>query len=296
MNKIKDNKVNDGWLKYYLPLRWTFATRYINVINVINVISFFLIDAFPSFFIVMLLGDVNFQTAFSWFIAFFTMFCFYECGYIFNETISVRYEKNPTLRIPEPYFSQMPKHLENILTIRIIIGVLGSWYLLSIYPANWQIYILQVLLLLLVYSVHNFFRGKINILTMAMEVSLKYMIPISIFLPFYQLNIALSAIILTIVLVRLIEYISKKKFVKGICVTQDVDVFRVRYYLIIGGVGIFLSFTGIWPSYLFCLPLFFLVYRLSSWYAMKHLKGVAGIIHTGRQHHGTDGSNEEKKK
>lgn len=294
MSKKLTNISEKNWWKYYIPLRWTFATRYINIINIINIISFFLIDAFPSFYIVMLLGDANLQTALYWLLAFFTMFCFYECGYIFNETMCVRYEKNPTIRIPEPYFSQIPKHLENLITIRLVIGTLGSWLLLSAYPGNWKLYILLVLLLMLVYSIHNFFRGKINILTMPLEVSLKYMIPISIFLPRNQLGIAFSAVILTIVFVRLIEYISKKGYIAGIHVTNNVDVFRIKYYLLIGTLGVVLSITGVWPPYLCILPLIFLCYRVAAWYAMRNVSSVSTVIHNGRKHHGTDGNGEDK--
>lgn len=280
----------NNWLRYYIPLRWTFATRYINIINIINIISFFLIDGFPSFYVVMVLSQANLETALHWGMAFFVLFCFYECGYIFNEVISVRYEENPTVRIPELYFSKIPRHLENLITVRLVLGVLGSWYLLEKYPANWQLYIILVLGLFIVYSIHNFYRGKSNAITMPLEVTLKYMIPISIFVPRQKLGLGLSAVLLTIVCVRLIEYISKKRFVSWIRVTRDVDTFRVKYYTIAVIMAFGLAYTNIWPWKLCGLPVIFLCYRIASYYMMHHSKKVASVIKNGRKHHKTDDS------
>ncbi|WP_154405181.1 hypothetical protein [Anaerovibrio slackiae] len=292
MKELKGNMKNPlenvsklNWGCYYLPLRWTFATRYTNPINII---SFFLIDALPSLYLVFALSDFRLELAVNWFIAFVTMFCFYECGYIFNEIVSVRYEKNPTIRIPEPYFFLILRHLENLITVRVVLGVLGSWFLMSMFPDNRGLYVFCVLLLLVTYSVHNFYRGKINALTMAIEVTLKYMIPIVIFIPDDRLITSLSVVLLTIVLVRFIEYISKKEFFPRIRVTRDVDSFRIKYYILICAISIVLVGIGIWSPILCGLPFLFLVYRLLSWYVMNHVKHVAGIIHEGRKHHGTD--------
>lgn len=276
------------WLRYYIPLRWTFSTRYINVINVINVISFFLIDAFPSLYIVLALAGSSIETICYWFIAFFVVFCFYECGYIFNEVVSVRYEKNPTIRIPQPFFDNILKHLENLVTLRLVLGTLGSWFLLTKYPANWQIYIVEILLLLSVYTMHNFFRGYINAVTMPLEVTLKYMIPITVFVPNDRLGIALFTIFISIVLTRLIEYVSKKKYIRGLNVIKNVDRYRVIYYIASMVLMLLLSYTKIIPWILCGLPAFFLLYRVFCYYAMHHVNSVSDTIHKDRKIHKTE--------
>lgn len=285
MSKLK-------WWHYYMPLRWTIATRYINIINIINIISFLLIDAIPSAYIVLVISELDLEKMPYWLLSFYTMFCFYECGYIFNEVISVRYEKKPTIRIPEPFFSEMPRHLENLLTIRLAVGTIGSWLLLNRFPENKDIYIVLIMGLLITYSINNFFRGKINIFTMGIEVSLKYIIPISLFIPCNELLIAFFIIFLSIVLVRLIEYISKKKFISWIRVTQNVDVFRIKYYFFISILVFSFSYYELLSIDLCGLPIIFLFYRLLAYYAMHHVKSVSEIINKGRKHHGTDGGNE----
>ena len=281
-------KCKNRWLDYYIPLRWTFATRYINIINIINIISFFIIDAFPSFYVVAMFSDGDVVKLLHWFIAFLTMFCFYECGYIFNEAVCVRFEKNPTIRIPEPFFSRILHHVENLITIRLVVGTLGSWFLLSLYPENMNVYISFVLLLLIVYTVHNFYRGIINIITMPLEVFLKYMIPISVFVKAEQLRQAAVIVVLVIVLVRTIEYASKKRFASWIRVTKNVDVFRIKYYMVINVVLGLLAYIKIVPIATCGLALFFMLYRIASYVAMQRLQSVNNVINNGRKMHGTD--------
>lgn len=274
-----------SWLRYYIPLRWTFSTRYRNIINII---SFFLIDAFPSLYIVLVVGESSLETVCYWFVSFVVVFCFYECGYIFNEVVSVRYEENPTIRIPHPFFSDILKHLENLVTLRIVIGTIGSWFLLIRYPYNWELYILEVLLLLSVYTIHNFFRGRINAITMPLEVTLKYMIPITVFVPENKLSIALFTIFVSVVFVRLIEYVSKKRYISGLNVIKNVDKYRVKYYIASVIFMLALSYAKDIPLVLCGLPALFLLYRIFCYYAMRHVAAVSNTIHKGRKIHKTE--------
>lgn len=277
-----------SWLRYYIPLRWTFSTRYRNIINIINIISFFLIDAFPSLYIVLVVGESSLETVCYWFVSFVVVFCFYECGYIFNEVVSVRYEENPTIRIPHPFFSDILKHLENLVTLRIVIGTIGSWFLLIRYPYNWELYILEVLLLLSVYTIHNFFRGRINAITMPLEVTLKYMIPITVFVSENKLSIALFTIFVSVVFVRLIEYVSKKRYISGLNVIKNVDKYRVKYYIASVIFMLALSYAKDIPLVLCGLPALFLLYRIFCYYAMRHVAAVSNTIHKGRKIHKTE--------
>lgn len=274
-----------SWLRYYIPLRWTFSTRYRNIINII---SFFLIDAFPSLYIVLVVGESSLETVCYWFVSFVVVFCFYECGYIFNEVVSVRYEENPTIRIPRPFFSDILKHLENLVTLRIVIGTIGSWFLLIRYPYNWELYILEVLLLLSVYTIHNFFRGRINAITMPLEVTLKYMIPITVFVPENKLSIALFTIFVSVVFVRFIEYVSKKRYISGLNVIKNVDKYRVKYYIASVIFMLALSYAKDIPLVLCGLPALFLLYRIFCYYAMHHVATVSNTIHKGRKIHKTE--------
>lgn len=247
-----------------------------------------MIDAFPSLYIVLVVGESSLETVCYWFVSFVVVFCFYECGYIFNEVVSVRYEENPTIRIPHPFFSDILKHLENLVTLRIVIGTIGSWFLLIRYPYNWELYILEVLLLLSVYTIHNFFRGRINAITMPLEVTLKYMIPITVFVSENKLSIALFTIFVSVVFVRLIEYVSKKRYISGLNVIKNVDKYRVKYYIASVIFMLALSYAKDIPLVLCGLPALFLLYRIFCYYAMRHVAAVSNTIHKGRKIHKTE--------
>lgn len=278
-------KCENRWLDYYMPLRWTFTTRYKNIINII---SFFIIDAFPSFYVVAMFSAGEWEKLLYWCLAFCTLFCFYECGYIFNEGVCVRFEKNPTIRIPEPFFTEILHHLENLITIRLVTGAVGSWILLNKFPENTNLYIALVLLLLMIYSIHNYYRGIINIITMPLEVILKYMIPISVFVKAEEIWQAVIIVMLVIVLVRTIEYASKKRYVSWIRVTKNVDVFRIKYYVVINIVLGILAYKEIVPVTGCGLSMIFLLYRIASYVAMQRLQSISAVINNGRKMHGTD--------
>ena len=141
---------------------------------------------------------------------------------------------------------------------------------------------------MIIYSIHNFYRGPINIITMPAEVLLKYMIPISAFLKMEEMLQGMVIIFLVIVIIRTIEYISKKGFVSWIKVTKNVDVFRIKYYLVINIIVGIMIYYHILPILACGLPIIFLLYRIFSYVAIKKLHGVRAIISDGRKMHGTD--------
>lgn len=272
------------WLKYYLPLKWTFTTRYTSFMNII---SFFIIDAFPSFCFVFIFNDFSIKMLFSYALAFLVTFCIYECGYIFNEIICTRYEKHPTIRIDEAYWNQIPRHLENLLTLRFVIAFFGSWWLVQTYPTYYMLYLLCIVGLIVIYSIHNYYRGFINIFTMAADVSFKYLIPMALFLTEQELLVAYITIFFSIIFVRSLEYISKKHFIRGFNAIRDVDTFRLKYYIVLNLTFIILSSFELIPWYICILSLFFLLYRIGTYYIMKRPNKLSAKINNNREKHGT---------
>ena len=122
---------------------------------------------------------------------------------------------------------------------------------------------------------------------MALEVTLKYMIPITALIPAKYLPEALFMVVLTIVAVRLLEYMSKKKFI-DVNIVNNVDSFRIRYYIAATVLAIVAYMANCIHVVLIGLPIIFLCYRIASYIAMRKMKGVANVIHQGREHHGTE--------
>lgn len=273
-----------NWLKYYIPLCWTFTTRYPSLMNRI---SFFIIDAFPSLYLVLLINGFELRNAASWLVAFLVTFCLYECGYIFNEIVCVKYEKDPTIRIEKPYWNDIPRHMENLLTIRVLLAIIGSWWLILQYPDHYTAYLLCIMGLLGIYSIHNFYRGKINILTMAGDVSFKYLTPIVLFATLPELGLAYLDVFLSIILVRSLEYVSKKRYVKGFDAIRDVDTFRIKYYIVINVLAAALWLIGLWDWWYCGLPMIFLCYRIATYLLIHRSSAVASKINSNRERHGT---------
>ena len=243
----------------------------------------------PSLILTLIAVQGDWAVVPAWMLAFLVMFCFYECGYIFNEVICVRFEENPTLRIAPPYRATILRHVENLLTLRLVLGVLGSWWLLVHYPTHSAAYIVTVLALFIVYSLHNFYRGPLNLLTMAGDVSCKYLIPMALFMDGAQLALSWLAILLGILGVRVLEYAANKEFLLIPGALANVEVFRLRYYVVANAVAVLLAVVGVW-SWLYCLlPGYFLCYRIGTWFLMRHSRGVQERIRRNRQQHGTLG-------
>lgn len=254
-------------LSYYIPLIYTFKTRYKNVISII---SFFIFTCLPSVYFVVLYNSLSFLLLLGYIVSFLSMYAIYECGYLFNDVLTVHYENNPTLRIDEKYLKIFPKHLENLLTLRFTLAAIGCVWLYYNF-ANIHIYALCIFLLLIVYSFHNYARGYINIFTMCLLVSLKNIIPV---LPFVELNRLLGIYIIvffTIVFLRTWEYASKKFFNIEILKIVNVDILRVKYYLFLVFTSLMLIYVKHISIIYLGLPLIFCFYRLVGLLFIKNI-------------------------
>ena len=89
--------------------------------------------------------------------------------------------------------------------------IMINYYLFYKYN-NYKIFIIFQMILLAAYSIHNFFRNRINICTMCIMVTMKYFIPMSIFIDFFENIIAYFILFLSIPLIRTIEYAGKERY------------------------------------------------------------------------------------
>lgn len=251
-------------LKYYIPMVYTFTTRYNNIFAAI---SFLIFTCLPSLFLVISHNIVTIGLLVNYCIIFYAMYAAYEIGYLFNDIITTQFEKDPTNRIQEMYINRMPKHLENMVTVRLIVISLGAYWTWSI-GTNIEIFIIMLFLLLIFYSIHNYFRNGINILTMFLLVFLKNFIPIIPFVKMHNWQEASILIIISICVIRTYEFATKKRFHLKIDI-DNIDVFRIKYYIFVLAImcGLF-SLHYVSASYIE-LPLFFLLYRLFIWKLLK---------------------------
>lgn len=208
----------------YIPYMWAFYTRHKTLLNKI---SFLIIDVYPVLFFSLIYGMDFMQ----FFLGFSYMYCLYEIGYIYNDVISIDKEQNPTYRIAKERFLFIKQHIGELIITRLIIAISIGWVLNEFYFID-SVFVFTIgLILLIIYYLHNYFRGRINIATMFGVVLLKYYIPLSIILyNNIELKKCIVIIALSIVLPRLIEYTEKKKLITWLYI-KNIHRFRLLYIL-----------------------------------------------------------------
>lgn len=252
-------------IKYYIPLYYTFITRYTTIISKI---SFFIMVFFPDLLYLGLLRGINLRDFYYYTVSFYSIYSIYECGYLFNDIITTKFENNATKRLTKLEEISLLKHFQGLITVRAIIVIMINSYLFYQYD-NYKIFIIFQIILLAAYSIHNFFRNRINICTMCIMVTMKYFIPMSIFIDFFENIIAYFILFLSIPLIRTIEYAGKERYGLKWIQINNYDIFRIKYYLCL-----FLFLITIYSiKYIniihIILPLGLLLFRAAAFFFLK---------------------------
>lgn len=259
--------------KYYIPLMYTYITRYKSVSRFL---SFLFFTCLPSFYIVVINNDISFQLIVSYIVTFIVMYSAYECGYLFNDIITIKFEKNPTFRIDKKYIDIIPKHLENMLTIRLLVIVVGCYWI-NQFTFNINAFVITLLLLMIVYSAHNYYRNITNIVTMFLLVLLKNFLLVIPFIAVGKFIEVALVIIITIAAIRTYEFAAKSRFNLNIKI-KNIDFFRIQYYTALSIVFAALAiYTDLDWSY-FILAVLFLTYRIGIYGVLKFNNIKRGII------------------
>lgn len=156
----------------------------------------------------------------------------YEIGYIRNDVYAVKKEKKPTIRLSEEESSFVQSNIKVISIIKYIISIVA---LICIFALGFKglYYLIGLVLIEIIYYAHNFFRGKISIITFFILSTLRYTIPL-IFLS-SKVGTVITVFIFAISIPRTIEKASDKKFnikfMQTILGSVDVSYIRVMYYI-----------------------------------------------------------------
>ena len=230
----------------FLPIGYVFQSR---IITKAERISWFLI--FPSFLsIFVVLNDYDY---FLFTLNFLVVISSYEIGYLYNDIITTKKEKEPTLRHAD-------FHEENFIycvIIRVVFSIFIStiiWFVYDFVTFLWAFS--SAVILNLFFYLHNTIRSRFNVITYFLLVCGRYVFPIFIFSTNYQI----LSIILIFPLCRTLEHACKKKY--GFSRLQSLignpDFFRV-WYLSIVSITIYSLFDDINCFY---ISMYFLCLRL----------------------------------
>ncbi|PTO86899.1 hypothetical protein CWN98_12570 [Vibrio splendidus] len=203
----------------FFPLKYTFLTR---IKSKGERISWVLIYPLFLLFVAYISGFPLFYT----FCFFIVTMQVYEVGYVYNDIVTTKKEKNPTVRLTGD-----TNWIEDNLILVTSIKLLSAFFTIFLLCDMEQFFLISVslVMILVTYYFHNTIRNKCNVITYFFLVSLRYLTPLIVFL---DIQIALF-IILSFPFVRTLEHACKTKYgFKRLSrlIRFDVDLFRVLYY------------------------------------------------------------------
>lgn len=197
---------------------------------------------------------------------FFAVMSFYEVGYLFNDFITTQKEENPTLRAGG-YESSFYKNFKFHIVIRLLFGLgISGAYLLQ---DSYGLLLVQVAILI-TYYFHNTLRSRWNIVSYFFLVTERYLGVVL----FIEPTVSLIAVLFCFPICRTLEYACKSKYkvfwLKNII--SDIDLFRVKYYLLMLSVSFLLFFSDLIPITYVYLVLYFAVFRVLAYLARNRVK------------------------
>lgn len=241
-------------LFFFIPGLYRFHTR---ESGKIKLVPFFLTDFIPVI-LCFFAGKsiINLQLFFSFLLSYFAMFNFYELGYITNDVITIRCEKNPTLRLNQSELEYANKMILLIIAFRLIIFAIFECLLISISQNEYEIFLISNIILLAVYSLHNYFRNSIKYFTDFILNISKYVIPLIPFFPFVSYA-SFIFLIIAFPVMRTICYILEKRNCSQVRLIQAV------VYFIFFISALLLNYQKIIPFYITVFYGIFSLYRIS---------------------------------
>ncbi len=193
----------------------------------------------------------------------------YENGYIQNDIILTKKEKNPNLRVDGEILFNVRKNILSIFFIRFFIGVV-LLTVISLLVDDFAIflkYFLVVLLLQVLYLIYNNIR---NIGNLYLILPLSYLRFYGFILPLVELENLIEFIILTTLLypfLKMLEFTKQPRynFPNFSKFVGNVDIFRIKYYGALAGIAILYFFIfDITLQYFIGMVIYYLLFRIGT--------------------------------
>lgn len=205
----------------------------------------------------------------------------YETGYIQNDIVTTKKEKNPTIRLNKKNFIFVGKNYFKLTNFRYFIALffLSILYWLDTFTAyrlNLLNFFLILILTKIIFYLHNSIRNRFTIVTYFLLAILKYSFPIILFINFDKLIYPLIITIMIFPILRVIEVITlnRYKFKSFKKLIGNIDKFRISYYFFcffgILIIKLFFELSNINFYLSISIILYFLFFRISCFYLIKH--------------------------
>ena len=245
------------WIKFYMPMYYGIYTRAKGIFHKLTFIGTIFV---PNIIIGLYAGNVlNFEKLGVAVVAFVAMYCIYEVGYLTNDTYTIRFEANPTIRLNIKEQEHVERWVLTIIASRYAV-VAFIVYIINIYSKyNIEGFIVCLCALDILYKIYNSFRGGYNVVFISFVILLKYLSVSVLFVVELSAIVKLSTIImLNVVFIRTIFFGIRD--LKHLCGPPkvNIDKFRIKYYIVVLIVQFFMHryidgifIAGIcWSTYL----------------------------------------------
>jgi len=130
----------------------------------------------PTLLLFLLADDWSLQHVMDYLLLTLLVYSLYEVGYLWNDTYTIRKEKNPTLRLNHKELAYVLSHKSTIYEIRLLLAVFITLYVLM--EHDWSTGSLRAILaawsILLVYALYNTVRGHLSFVLHLLLLMLRY--------------------------------------------------------------------------------------------------------------------------
>lgn len=251
-------------LKFTFPEAYFHSTR---IKGKTQKISWYLVYLAPIlFFLIEQQSKIN-EILFPCIILIILTNYIYENGYIENDLITTKKEKNPTIRLEKKELLWGRENLKKIFAIRLLLTIILTTFLFTQKEKlHLPICISSLIAIQLLYLIYNRTRSINNLIIILPLSFLRFFTPIislNLFTP--SVNLITSLIILY-PLCKTIEFSKLKRFKLNVIskFIGKVDNFRIVYYLF-ATIAIYLLTSTrnpiVFPLY---TSLYYLIYRISG--------------------------------
>lgn len=258
-------------MKYYLPFVYFFKSR---AKTFLHRASFFVLIVFPT--LIYWLGMngfvINIDSLLIYFLSFIGMFSIYEIGYLYNDVYTTKFEIHPSYWLPEIDRVFINNNYLLLIAARIVYVLVCCVFLKNILHVEIYKYCILLVVLYVIYAIHNSIRNRWNILT---DFCLQFCKYCSIFFLFEDSKMILEyciMMIFTVPLIRTMEFCNKERLQINIFNKIDVSVLRVIYYSTLVIVSFLLYFCGYKCISLISVSSILLLFRIISLILLKNKK------------------------
>lgn len=256
-------------LMFFVPLLYALETRFLkrSKLGAIVWATEFLLPTIIALWLV----KYNFAEWYYWIVSILSVYNLYEIGYIQNDCETIKREQKPTLRVSTKELLFYEKWKYSIYGLRFLLGLLGSVFFLY-HGSNFS-HILIFWLIVPIYAIYNYLRGRVNLYLIFILTSYRYCMPLILVCDIAKsenMEIILAVLVVYPVL-KLIEIcaggksLPQEKWTKIFMANYESRfVFRIKYYFCLSILFVVFQLVGN-ANLFWLLPVYFLLLRGCQW-------------------------------